>query len=110
MKNTKPNLIGTVRWFDKLRGEGLIRIKSTGISVPIYSCNLPGAKTLFPETACVYLKRDEEISIDHIHESCGAIVTSSDNIHFDAETWDRIKDQNLAFKCNDDGTTTGLFA
>lgn len=100
----------TVTWFDKPSGMGCVRIDEN-LSLPIYSCNIKGRKTWFPETACVYYEPGEtvDIRIDcHSRKTLFAIGETPG--HFDAVGWDRIKGQNLAFRCDEDGKAlNGLF-
>lgn len=103
-RSSLKNLKGTVRWFDRIRGEGFIRIPELGTSVVVYACNLKGAKTGFPETACTYLVEGEDVVVDYVHESCGAIIKeNTQGIHSDKDQWDSLDQNKLAFKCDDDG-------
>lgn len=101
----------TVRWFDSARGEGVVRIDED-LSLQIYACNIKGRKTWYSETACVYYKEGQivDIKVDcHSHRTIFAIGKTQG--YFDTEAWDRIKDQNLAFRCDEEGNATnGLFA
>jgi hypothetical protein len=99
-----------VAWFDNMRGLGMVRIPDA-FRIPIYACNIPGAKTWYPETACVYYEKGQTVRIRldvTAFSRCLAIGLTPG--HFDAEGWNRIKDQNLAFRCDDEGNAVnGLF-
>lgn len=101
---------GIVRWFNNISGEGMI--DCDGHSLPIYACNIKGRKTWYAETACVYYKKDQVVDCHiEVHGSQRYFVIGDTPGHFDAEGWDRIKDQNLAFRCNEAGeAVNGLFA
>lgn len=104
------DLKGIVRWFDRARGKGVIRIPELNTSFQVFACNLPGAKTGFAETSCVYLIKGESVLVDHIHDYCGAVIKDSENVHFDQEQWDRLDQDRLAFKRGPDGKfLNGLF-
>lgn len=48
-KLDKPlKLTGSIRWFDKLSGEGSIRLPS-GKSIHFFSCNVNGANSMYPQ-------------------------------------------------------------
>lgn len=101
----------TVRWFDNMSGQGMVEIDED-LSLPIYACNIRGKKTWFPETACVYYKAKQivEIEID-VHAYSAVFAKGITPGHFDSEGWDRIKNQDLAFRCNDAGEAiNGLFS
>lgn len=78
----------------------------------IYACNIQGKKTWYPETACVYYNTgdvvDVEIQVTHGFERF--VIGLTPGI-LDEEHWNRIKDQSLAFRCDENGNAvTGLFA
>lgn len=99
---------GTVLWFDERRGEGEIRCDVTDVSVFVYACNIPGAKTGFSETACMVLQRDEQVTFTH-HEACGAQIVTGGT--FDADKWANLDQSRLAFKKDESGAyINGLFA
>jgi len=53
-----------VVWFDRRDGEALVRgLNGEGTAV-LYACNIPGKKTLYPSTACVYYDQDQEIEVE----------------------------------------------
>lgn len=100
---------GVVRWFDNVRGEGMI--DCDGHTLPIYACNIKGRKTWYPETACVYYEEGQVVDCHiEVHGYQSYFVIGDTPGHFDAEGWDRIKGQNLAFRCDEEGNAiTGLF-
>ena len=104
---------GTVLWFEKSIGEGIIRDNESQITHRVYACNIVGAKTGYPHTACMYLENGQQVEFaltgdPYIDGPCGA--GNITNGIFDAEHWDRIKGEKLAFRKNDNGEfINGLF-
>lgn len=47
--NKNCRVKGTIRWFDKSSGHGVIRIDKSDASVSFYSCNVDGADSLYPQ-------------------------------------------------------------
>lgn len=98
-----------VNWFDNTRGLGVVTLNNGTDSV-IYACNIKGKKTWYPETACVYYTKGQtvDVEIECIgHKSFAKGLTEGT---LDVEGWDRIKDKDLAFRCNKVGeAVTGLF-
>ncbi len=99
----------TVRWFDNTSGEGAVTIDED-LTLTIYACNIKGRKTWYPHTACIYYSPGQivDIKVDcHSRRTLFAIGETEGT--FDSEGWDRIKDKNLAFRCDSDGSAiTGL--
>lgn len=100
-----------VAWFDNMRGEGVVTIDED-LSLQIYACNIKGRKTWYPETACVYYEKGQIVQIKVDCQSRRTIFAIGETQgHLDTEGWDRIKDTNLAFRCDEDGKAiNGLFA
>lgn len=101
----------SVDWFDNGRGIGMVTITES-FRLPIYACNISGRKTWYSETACVYYEKGQsvEVEIDVVSPS-GIFAKGLTAGHFDSAGWDRIKDQNLAFRCDEAGNAmSGLFA
>lgn len=98
-----------VDWFDSMEGHGYVTL-STGFRALIYACNIPGKKTWFEDTACVYYEKGQEIEVTIDASTTTVFVIGVTPGILDAEKWETLKDKNLAFRCNGDGTTTGLFA
>lgn len=93
--------------FNRLRGEGLIRTEGyAGIQV-IYACNLPGKKTWYAETACVYYETGDQIEITSTPDGMICLTPGI----FDKAKWDGLDQSRLAFRCDEDGKAlNGLFA
>lgn len=114
-ENFSGELNAVVDWFDRARGMGMVTITGRDgetVRSDIYSCNIKGRKTWYPETACVYYEDGQQIKVTlSFHGRCSPIfVCGVTPGHFDSEGWDRIKDQKLAFRCDDEGNAvTGLF-
>lgn len=111
MKNkklkSKPRLKGTVRWFDKNGGTGMIRDEN-GRSHWVYACNILGAKTAFEHTACVHLENGTDVTFE-LYEDCGAVNVSGGIV--DEAHWTKINDGTLSFvKDPNGGFLSGLFA
>lgn len=99
-----------VVWFDKLTGVGSVEFD--GKLATIWACNITGKKTWYPETACTYYERGQEIRV-RIETSFGGRidVIGVTPGHLDHERWEQLKDKDLAFRCDDAGNAvTGLFA
>ena len=101
---------GVVRWFNKLSGEGMLRADEDGRSYAVYACNLPGRRTRYPQTACMYYREGQrvEFKLDISHGAVFVIgVTPAE---FDAEKWARLDQEKLAFRCDEAGQlVSGLF-
>lgn len=111
-KYHKKTFPAVIDWFNKDRGQGMLTIQGTEIRLVIYACNIKGRKTWYPETACVYYEKGQIVDIE-VDASCYRSVFALGVTpgHFDSEGWDRIKDKNLAFRCDENGeATNGLFA
>lgn len=108
---SQGELEAKVSWFDKSRGEGFVKIESLDLLIPVYACNIKGKKTWYPETACVFLNKEETVTVKLIdlgHLSCEVLGGS---IHFDTEKWNSLDRSKLAFKCDENGkATNGLFS
>jgi hypothetical protein len=76
----------------------------------IYACNIYGAKTWYPETASVYYDVDQEITVRGNVIGRELFLMGITPGTLNVEQWDRIKNKNLAFRCDDNGNAvTGLF-
>jgi hypothetical protein len=103
---------GVVRRFDRTTGEGWITDPELDQVFPVYGCNIKGAKTGYSHTACVYLEAGAEVEYDFMdfgdHISA---VNVTGPIHFDADKWNALDHDELAFKKDEDGNfINGLFA
>lgn len=100
------SLQGLVKWWSV--DTGVITIQ--GQDYEVHACNIAGAKTWYPETACMYLKQGETITVDlkDMGDYLTCRVTSGG--HFDADKWNSLDQSKLAFRCNEAGeAVTGLF-
>jgi hypothetical protein len=102
-----------VVWFDRVSGEAWVRGlgDDSDVSMPLYACNIPGKRTWYPETACVYFERDATIDVE-IHPSlgCSLLVAHTPGIQDDAK-WNGLDQSKLAFRCDESGNAiNGLFA
>ena len=98
----------TVLWFDRSRGEGMIRVEDGHVTF-VHAANIPGKKTWYDETACVYYEKRQEIEVrwDAQIQQWRCETRG----HFDAEKWAGLPQERLAFKCDEDGKAiNGLFA
>ena len=96
--------------FDRSRGEGLVKL-ATGEILDIYACNIQGKRTWYPETACVYYTEGQTIDIEIKVFLGGKIFVNGLTLGtLDAEKWNALDKEKLAFKCNDKGEAiNGLF-
>ncbi len=103
------NMKAIVTWFDRRDGEGVMRDDSD-TPYRIAACNIPGKKTWFPHTACVYYERGQTVEFELV-EGCADLVRCLTPGHFDRAKWDALDHKRLAFRCDASGqATTGLFA
>lgn len=93
---TLTGLTGVVSWFNKSSGEGFVKCTQTGELSPIYACNLPQARSGYPETACVFYTEGQEINFKYSDH----FVIPETIPHFDKEKWDKLDQSRLAFKKN----------
>lgn len=102
--------LAKVDWFDAVRGLGMVSIDDS-LRLPIYACNIDGKKTWFPETACVYYTEKQEVLVridSHSYSHVSVIGLTPGTP--DTEGWNNIKNQDLAFRCNEKGDAiNGLF-
>lgn len=92
--------------------EGLVKIHDTDLMLQtLYACNIKGAKTWYPETACVSYAKGQVIDVTLKVYSGGALFVCGDTQGtLDQQRWDRIKDTGLAFRCDEKGKAlNGLF-
>ena len=97
-----------VAWFNPDEGMGFVDVDN--MRLPIYACNIAGKKTWYPETACVYYEAGQivDVKIDVYIGATFVLGLTPGTV--DVEKWDRIKEQNLAFRCDESGEpVTGLF-
>lgn len=98
-----------VLWFNRNSGEGMIRgLDGCEGTAFLFACNIPGKKTWYPETACVYYVEGEVIDITVTEE--GRFIAPITPGIFDKEKWDKLDQSKLAFKCDNNGKAlNGLF-
>jgi hypothetical protein len=91
--------------------EGLVNIPGLGLRT-IYACNIKGAKTWYPETACVYYAVGQRVDVVlKVFEGGVVFVCGLTEGTLDEDHWNRIKDKKLAFRCDEQGRAiTGLFS
>lgn len=105
-KNTQ--LEAKVSWFSY--DTGYVKIESLDLLLPVYACNIKGAKTWYEQTACTFLKKDETVLVQLIDLGHMSVKVVGGSIHFDQAKWDSLDQAKLAFKCNENGkATSGLF-
>lgn len=93
--------------------EGGVRLDGAGAALgmlPLYACNIKGAKTWYPETACVSYAEGQTITVRLKVFNGSLFVVGLTQGALDTERWSRIDKTALAFRCDDDGkAVTGLF-
>jgi hypothetical protein len=91
-----------VLFFDRCSGEGLLCSAEEGApSGWINAACIPGCKTWFPHTACVYYIADQIIDV-HTDPELGWIIPDTQGT-FDSEKWNSLDHSRLAFKCDETG-------
>ena len=111
--NFSGKLNAIVCWFDKMSGQGTVKITGKNnqtVKATIFACNISGKKTLFPETASVYYSEGQKIQVELSFYGNTIFVIGLTNGDIDTEKWNSLDQKNLSFKVNNDGTTSGLFA
>lgn len=78
----------------------------------LYACNIKGAKTWYPETACVFHAKGEVIDAElKVFFGSGALLVSHTLGTLDADRWNSLDQSELAFRVGDDGQlASGFFA
>lgn len=93
--------------------EGLVEIHGTDLMFQtIYACNIEGKKTWYPETACVSYEEGQLIDVKlSVFSSFKLLVIGLTPGKLDAERWNSLDKNRLAFKCDEKGEAiNGLFA
>lgn len=77
----------------------------------VYACNIQGRKTWYSETACVYYETGQVVEVElKAFSGFKLFVNGTTPGILDEERWNRIKNQDLAFRCDENGNAvTGLF-
>lgn len=97
----------TVIFFDRNSGEGMVK-DSAGNIAELYACNIPGKRTWYANTACMYYNKGDVIEVTQ--DDNGFVIPLTPGI-FDAAKWNSLDQSRIAFKCDDSGkATNGLFA
>lgn len=102
-----------VLWFRQHDGEGWIYIPELELKHPIYACNIKGKHTWYPETACVYYEKGQEVEVSVTVRGLGqsVFIIGQTPGTFDSDKWQRLDTDRLAFKCDDSGKAiNGLLA
>lgn len=92
--------------------EGLIELDMPDLMLQtLYACNIKGAKTWYPETACVSYSVGQVVDVElKVFHDFQLFVCGLTPGILDVEHWNKIKDQSLAFRCDENGNAvTGLF-
>ena len=102
-------LKGIVSWFDKSKGEGMVR--ANGSLYRVHACNILGAKTGYAETACMDLIEGSEVTFDLFDFGDHVSACKVQGGVFDAVKWASLDQSKLAFKMDENGQfINGLFA
>lgn len=97
-----------VSWFSG--DAGYVQIENLDLLLPVYACNIKGAKTWYETTACTFLKKDETVIVELIDLGHMSVKVLGGAIHFDQAKWDSLDQSKLAFKCDENGKAlNGLF-
>lgn len=95
-------------WFDKLAGDGVARSLDGQGTYRISACGIPGKKTWYDHTACVFYEKGAEIELELLDEPPYARCLTPGV--FDKAKWDGLDHDRLAFRCDEDGKALcGLF-
>ena len=98
-----------VRWWDESRGEGCVDFE--GMPLSVYGCNIRGAKTGYPETACMNLVEGSEVTGDLFDFGNHVSLVNIIGGIFDEGKWNSLDQSRLAFKKDENGNfINGLFA
>lgn len=107
--STQKRIKAVVKWFDRRDGECSVRGLNDEGTFRIYACSIPGKKTWYPETACVYYNEGDEIEIEPLDEPPYAKAITPGI--FDEAKWNSLDHDRLAFRCDENGEALcGLFA
>jgi hypothetical protein len=92
--------------------EGLVRGLNGEGKYWLFACNIRGAKTWYPETACVSHAEGQIIDAElKVFYGSGALIVSHTQGTLDADRWNALDQSRLAFRTDDDGNlVSGLFA
>lgn len=86
--------------WDFNRGEGLVYIPDLNATFEIFACNLPGRRTWYPETACVFYMRGDVVQVRFdVHPGITFVVGVTQG-YPDNEKWESLDQDRLAFRCD----------
>jgi hypothetical protein len=98
-----------VAWFDRRDGEGVARSLDRQASYRISAAGIPGKKTWYSHTACVFYVEGQEIELEILDEPPYAKCLTQGT--FDEAKWNSLDHDRLAFRCDENGKALcGLFA
>lgn len=99
-----------VRWFDKRDGEGMVSGEAG--TFYINAAGIPGKKTWYGSTACVFYTEGQIIEAEIVEEhDRGGYLRLITPGTFDQVKWDSLDHDRLAFRCDENGNAlNGLFA
>lgn len=96
-----------VIFFDRKHGEGIAKLLSGGGTFMIYASGIPGKRTWYAHTACVYYSEGDIIEIEP--SDFGVICKTPGKL--DLDKWASLDQERLAFVCDESGNAiTGLFS
>lgn len=98
-------LKGQVRWWSGDHGW----IDVNGMVIEVHACNIKGAKTWYPQTACMYLKDGQDVTLDLCDMGTHLTASVTEGGIFDQAKWDSLDQSKLAFKCDDNGKAINGF-
>lgn len=96
-----------VIYWDKMRASGMVEVFGVGV-MSIDGCNAYNALTAFNETCCVYLNKNEVISVELANMGTHVAPTRY-TAHFDAEKSNSLDHSKLSFKKQNGKLISGLF-
>lgn len=97
-----------VMWFDKRDGGGVARSLDGQNVYRISAAGIPGKKTWYPHTACVFYTNGQEIELELLDEAPYAKCLTLGT--FDHAKWNELDHDRLAFRCDENGKLLcGLF-
>ncbi len=100
-----------VLWFDLSRGVGVVDGLNGEGDYTIYACNIKGKRTWYPETACVFYMKGEEVDVELEIQYGATFCIGLTQGYPDNEKWESLDQDRLAFKCDENGKAiNGLFA
>lgn len=111
----QPDIVfkAKVMFFDRRDGEGIIQGlpgEAYEGNFHIFACNIPGKKTWFSHTACVYYKKGTIVDVKLTQVGSDWFCVGFIPGIFDEAKWNQLHHDSLAFRCDENGNAiTGLF-